>query len=86
MAHPLDNLTRSGQAEAMGHTYRVNWNAEVAQVTRMTPVWRPEYRTVAQGAVLAAEDVTGCAVRPATVQGDVAMVNMSLDCSVQGGR
>lgn len=85
VAHPLDGLSRSGQAQAMGYTYRVNWNAEAAQVTRMTPTWRPDYGQVARGAVIAAEQVSGCAVRPATVQGDVAMVNMTLDCSVRRG-
>jgi len=84
MPHPLGGLGRTGEAQALGHSYRVNWNAETAQVTRTNRVWRPDYPRVAQGAMIAAELVTGCMVEPATVEGDVALVNMNLDCTGAG--
>lgn len=82
--HPLDGLTRSGTADVLGHSYVVNWNAETAQVTRTNRTWRPDYADVARGALIAAELVTDCAVRPATVSGDVALINMTLDCTGDG--
>ena len=82
--HPLDGLRRTGTAEAAGHRYRVNWNAEAAQVTRLNPAWRPPFAEVARGALMAAEQVTGCRALPRTVQGDVALVNMTLDCTGAG--
>ncbi|WGH79429.1 hypothetical protein [Jannaschia ovalis] len=79
--HPLDGLTRSATASAGGHDFRVNWNLETAQATRMNRVFRPRLDDVLPAAIAATEQVTGCAVRPATAIGDVALVNMTLDCA-----
>ena len=78
--HPLDGLNRSGTARAGGHTFRVNWNLETAQATRVSPAWRPDLAQVIIAAVEATETVTGCAVDPARALGDVALVNLQLDC------
>lgn len=82
-AHPLDGLKRSGTASAGGHDFRVNWNLETAQATRTNRVWRPRLAEVVLAAMAATEEVTGCRVRPDTAVGDVALVNMSLDCRVE---
>ncbi|KIT17466.1 hypothetical protein jaqu_06540 [Jannaschia aquimarina] len=79
--HPLDGLDRTGTARVEGRDYRVNWNVSTAQVTRMTPEWRPAFASVARGAAIAAEQVTGCKVVPSSVSGDIAMLNMALDCT-----
>ncbi|MBM2574707.1 hypothetical protein JQC91_00185 [Jannaschia sp. Os4] len=78
MPHPLDGLDRSGAAPGGAHRFRVHWNAETAQATRVNPVWRPSYASVVAGAVEATEALTGCAATPD--KGDVALVNLSLDC------
>ncbi|SDY62667.1 hypothetical protein SAMN05444004_102172 [Jannaschia faecimaris] len=83
MAHPLDGLDRSGTASAGGHDFRVNYNLETAQATRTNPTWRPELAEVMLAAMQATEEVTGCAVKPGTALGDIALVNMSLDCRVK---
>lgn len=83
VAHPLDGLKRSGSASAGGHDFRVNWNLETAQATRTNRVWRPGLAQVVLAAVEATEEVTGCAVRPGTAVGDIALVNMALDCRVE---
>jgi hypothetical protein len=77
---PRDGLTETGTARANGHEYRVNWNPRVAQVTRTNPTWRPDFAEVALGAVRAAEAVTGCRVRPASLTGDVSLIEVTLDC------
>lgn len=77
---PRDGLTETGTAEANGHSYRVNWNAKVAQVTRTNPTWRPDFAEVALGAVRAAEAVTGCRVLPSSLSGDVSLIEVTLDC------
>lgn len=82
-AHPLDGLNRTGFASAGGHDFRVNWNLETAQATRTNVVWRPGLTQVVLSAVTATEEVTGCAVRPGTALGDIALVNMSLDCRTE---
>ncbi|WP_222101684.1 hypothetical protein [Jannaschia seosinensis] len=79
-AHPLDGLRRSGTASAGGHSFRVNWNATDAQATRTNPAWRPGLAAVIAASVAATEEVTGCAVKPGSAIGDIALVNMSLDC------
>ncbi len=81
--HPLDGLNRSGTASAGGHDFRVNWNLETAQATRTNPTWRPGLTQVVLAAVQATETVTGCAVKPGTAIGDIALVNMALDCRVK---
>ncbi|CTQ49862.1 hypothetical protein [Jannaschia donghaensis] len=82
-AHPLDGLNRSGTASAGGHDFRVNWNLETAQATRTNPTWRPGLAEVVLAAIQATETVTGCKVKPATAVGDIALINMSLDCRVE---
>ena len=77
---PRDGLTETAMADANGHSYRVNWNPRVAQVTRLNPTWRPDFASVALGAVRATEQVTGCRVRPASLTGDVALIEVTLDC------
>ena len=77
---PRDGLTETAVAEANGHSYRVNWNARVAQVTRTNPTLRPDFAGVALGAVRAAQAVTGCRVRPESLRGDVSLVEVTLDC------
>ncbi|MEM8848979.1 MAG: hypothetical protein AAGE03_02980 [Pseudomonadota bacterium] len=79
--HPLDRFDRSGIAHAGGHDFRVNWNLETAQATRMNVAWRPDPRAVTRSAVQATETVTGCVVIPGSAVGDIALVNLSLDCS-----
>lgn len=81
MANPLDGLNRSGTATANGHTFRVNWNLQTAQATRTDRSWRPDRDAVLAAAVAATENVTGCRVAPASVRGDVTLVNMGLDCA-----
>ena len=83
VAHPLDGLTRSGTASAGGHDFRVNYNLETAQATRTNPTWRPGLAEVMLAAVQATEEVTGCAVDPGTALGDIALVNMTLDCRTE---
>ena len=83
--HPLDGLDRSGRAEAGGYAFHVNWSVDTAQATRMTPAWRPAFASVAAAAVVATEAATGCAVVPASVRGDVALVHMALDCGRDAG-
>lgn len=78
--HPLDGLTRSGTASAGGHYFRVNWNLNTAQATRTNPAWRPGLTQVILAAVEATEEVTGCRVKPGSAVGDIALVNMRLDC------
>ncbi|MEL6587792.1 MAG: hypothetical protein AAFQ50_14235, partial [Pseudomonadota bacterium] len=80
-AHPLDRLDRTGTAEAGGHSFRVNWNLKQAQATRTNRVWRPGVSEVTAAAVLATEQATGCRVLPGSAIGDIALVNMRLDCS-----
>ncbi|WP_298429955.1 hypothetical protein [uncultured Jannaschia sp.] len=80
-AHPLDGLDRSGTASAGGHDFRVNWNLTTAQATRTNPTWRPEVAAVAAAAVQATEAATGCRVKPGSVTGDIALMNMGLDCT-----
>ncbi|MEM7642618.1 MAG: hypothetical protein AAF366_08825 [Pseudomonadota bacterium] len=82
MAHPLDRLDRTGRASAGGHDFRVNWNLEVAQATRMNPAFRPGLRAVTLAAVQATEEVTGCRVIPGSAIGDIALIKLSLDCLV----
>ncbi|SFI92192.1 hypothetical protein [Jannaschia pohangensis] len=82
-AHPLDGLNRSGTASAGGHYFRVNWNLETAQATRTNPTWRPGLTEVVLAAVAATEEVTGCRVKPGTAIGDIALVNMALDCRAE---
>ena len=77
---PRDGLTETGTASANGHDYRVNWNRKMAQVTRTNPTWRPDFADVALGAVRAAESVTGCRVRPASLRGDASLIEVTLDC------
>ena len=79
-AHPLDRLERTGRASAGGHDFRVNWNLKQAQATRTNPVWCPGLTEVVVAAVQATEEVTGCAVVPGSAIGDIALVNMRLDC------
>ncbi len=79
-AHPLDRLDRAGRASAGGHDFRVNWNLQAAQATRTNPAWRPGLQEVTLAAVMATEEVTGCTVKPGTAIGDIALVNMALDC------
>ncbi|WP_281824162.1 hypothetical protein [Jannaschia rubra] len=79
-AHPLDRLDRSGAASAGGHDFRVNWNLESAQATRTNVTWRPGLPQVVMAAVEATEQVTRCAVKPGGAVGDIALVNMALDC------
>ncbi|MGB3409129.1 MAG: hypothetical protein WBA67_16730 [Jannaschia sp.] len=79
-AHPLDGLNRSGKASAGGHDFHVNWNLSSAQATRTNRVWRPGLAQVVAASVTATEEVTGCVVVPGSATGDVALVNMSLDC------
>ena len=81
MAHPLDGLDRSGTASAGGHDFRVNWNATDAQATRTNPAWRPGLPAVVAASIEATEKVTGCRVKPETAIGDIALVNMALDCT-----
>lgn len=81
--HPFDGLDRSGTASAGGHDFRVNWNLETAQATRTNRVWRPGLTQVVLSAVAATEEVTGCTVKPGTALGDIALVNMSLDCRME---
>ncbi len=83
VAHPLDGLNRTGTASAGGHDFRVNWNLESAQATRTNPTWRPGLTQVILAAVQATQEVTGCKVRPGTAIGDIALVNMALDCRVE---
>ena len=78
--HPLDGLTRSATASAGGHDFRVNWNRDTAQATRMNRVWRPKLVEIVPAAIVATERVTGCRVPPGSAVGDVALVNMTLDC------
>ncbi|MEM7489592.1 MAG: hypothetical protein AAF390_10770 [Pseudomonadota bacterium] len=78
--HSLDRLDRTGRASAGGHLFRVNWNLETAQATRMSPARSPEHRQVTAAAVAATEAATGCQVIPGSALGDVTLVNMSLDC------
>lgn len=80
MAHPMDGLTRSGTASAGGHDFRVNWNLETAQATRTNRAFRPGFAAVAAAAMRATEEVTGCRVKPGSAVGDIALVNMALDC------
>ena len=80
-AHPLDGLDRSGRASAGGHDFRVNWNLSTAQATRTNPTWRPGLTQVVLSAVTATEEVTGCLVVPGSAIGDIALVNMRLDCA-----
>lgn len=80
-AHPLDRLDRSGTAQAGGHEFRVNWNLKQAQATRTNPVWRPGLAKVTAAAVEATEKVTGCTVIPGSAIGDIALINMRLNCS-----
>lgn len=82
-AHPMDGLNRSGTASAGGHTFRVNWNLESAQATRTNATWRPSLAQVIPAAIAATEEVTGCVVRKGSALGDVALVNMALDCRVR---
>ncbi|UWQ22542.1 hypothetical protein [Jannaschia sp. W003] len=84
--HPLDGLDRSARVGALGHRFVVNWNADTAQATRMNPTWRPAFSGVALAAVAAVERVTGCAVPPGSVDGDVALVEMTLDCGGGGAK
>lgn len=79
-AHPLDGLTRTGFASAGAHDFRVNWNLETAQATRTNPAWRPGLTEVVLAAIVATEEVTGCTVKRGTAVGDIALVNMALDC------
>ena len=79
-SHPMDGLNRSGTASAGGHTFRVNWNLESAQATRTNATWRPSLTQVLPAAIAATEEVTGCRVKTGTALGDVALVNMALDC------
>ena len=76
--HPLDGFDRVGEAPGGEHRFRVHWNAEAAQATRLNRAWRPDYGGVVRGAVIATEAVTGCAATPG--RGDVALVKMALDC------
>lgn len=82
-AHPLDGLNRTGFASAGGHDFRVNYNLETAQATRTNVVWRPGLTQVVLAAVVATEEVTGCTVKPGTALGDIALVNMSLECRAE---
>lgn len=82
---PRDGLTETATASANGHEYRVNWNAKMAQVTRTDPTWRPRFADVALGAVRAAEAATGCRVRPASLTGDVSLIELTLDCPAAAG-
>ncbi|MCK0169202.1 hypothetical protein MWU52_16735 [Jannaschia sp. S6380] len=79
-AHPLDGLDRKGTASAGGHDFRINWNAESAQATRTNPAWRPDLAGVIAAAVAATETATACSVIPGSASGDIALVNMALDC------
>ncbi|TFL19082.1 hypothetical protein [Jannaschia formosa] len=80
MPHPMDGLVESGTATGNGYSYRVNWNRTEAQATRTNATWRPDLAEVTRGAILATEEVTGCAVLPGTTVGDVALLRMRLDC------
>ncbi|WP_308915455.1 hypothetical protein [Jannaschia sp. LMIT008] len=80
LPHPVDRLTTSGRGEANGHRYTVHWNADTAQATRTNVVWLPSFTSVATGAIEVTERLTGCRVREGSLDGDVALVEMALDC------
>lgn len=79
----MAGLNRSGTAAAGGHAFRVNWNLETAQATRTNATWRPKLSEVMPAALAATEQVTGCRVDPATATGDVALIEVALDCTVR---
>ncbi len=81
--HPLDGLNRSGTAQVDGFSFRVNWNLTTAQATRTNAIWRPDLGRVVAASVVATERVTGCIVKPGSALGDVALINMNLDCSTR---
>ncbi|UWQ18871.1 hypothetical protein [Jannaschia sp. M317] len=78
--HPVSGLDRSGTASGNGHDYRVNWNVTKAQATRTNAVWRPGLAQVTRGAIMATEQLSGCTVVPGTAIGDIALIEMELDC------
>ncbi len=82
-ADPRDGLNRSGTASAGGHTFRVNSNLETAQATRTNATWRPAMASVLPAALAATEQVTGCRVKPETATGDVALIEVALDCTTR---
>ena len=79
--HPLSGLRNQATAEAGGFTFAINYSQDIAEATRLTSVWRPNYSDVQAAAVSAVAKGTGCAPDLRSVSGDVALVRMKIDCS-----
>lgn len=61
-------------------TYDVYRLGAKAQVIRVNSMLLPDTAEAMAGAVLAAEAATGCAVNPASIEGDAALVKLRLSC------
>lgn len=78
--HPLSKLDKRGTAEVAGFSFRVNYNDTRAEVTRTNRVWRPDRGDLREAALIATAQVTGCAPRVATLEGDMALMKVKLTC------
>ncbi len=63
-----------------GSTFDVRVNGAEAEAIRTNPEASFSFAAVADRARLAMEQVSGCAVRPGTLEGDAALVRAALDC------
>ena len=69
-----------GTAEAGGSRFGIHVKGDRVEAYRVSREWRPRLDEVRARAVTAIEEMTGCAVRPGSVDGDVAIIRARLHC------
>jgi hypothetical protein len=79
--HPLSGLRNQVTTDAGGYSFAINYSQDIAEATRLTRVWRPDYLDVQAAAVSAVIKGTGCTPDLRSVTGDVALMRMKIDCA-----
>ena len=69
-----------GTAEAGGSRFGIHVKGDRVEAYRVSREWRPRLDEVRVRAVTAIEGLTGCAVKPGSVDGDQAIIRARLRC------